>query len=66
MKYASHIADAMADSLIDHGIDVGDESEVIVHLKSAGYMARDITAHMDAAIERVRVRLAHSNELKVA
>ncbi|MFG1462081.1 hypothetical protein V5F77_04200 [Xanthobacter sp. DSM 24535] len=66
MKTQSDLLDDMAASLLDNDIDLGDERAVIVHLKYANFMARDITNLMDAAINRARIERAHSPDLKVA
>lgn len=66
MKTHSDILDDMAQSLLDHDIDLGDERAVIVHLKSKDFMARDIFNLMDAALNRARIERAFSPELRVA
>lgn len=60
------VATIMSHTLIDAGIDVGDERDAILHLVSAGFTSPDINAHLDAAIDLVRAHRAASPLLDVA
>lgn len=56
----------MASSLIDHGIDISDEREVILHLISAGYPSTTVTKHLDEATHHARVIQASNAEQALA
>lgn len=56
----------MAESLVDHGVDLADERAVILHLKQANYLSGLINQHMDAAIHAARVMYAASTEQALA
>jgi hypothetical protein len=53
---ADLIIGEMADHLFENGIDLGDESRVILALNEARFRHGDVLTHMDAAIARARAK----------
>lgn len=49
------ITATMARRLVDCGIDLGDERQVILALKESRFLSGEIIAHMDNAIDLARV-----------
>lgn len=56
----------MSYALIEAGIDVSDEREVIMHLVAAGFTSPAINTHLDTAVDLVRAHRAASPLLDVA
>ena len=60
------IPNVMGCALIEAGVDVSDEREVILHLVAVGFTSPIINTHLDTAIDLVRAHRAASPLLDVA
>lgn len=53
----------MADTLVDHGTDIGDERAVILTLNRVGFASKSISRLMDDAINTARAKVAQGKYL---
>ncbi len=57
-KRETGLVGQMATLLVEHGVDLADERDVIRKLNAAGFRGGDIAVLMDKSIEEARVRKA--------
>lgn len=58
MTNTRSLVNQMATCLLDRGVDIADERDVIRTLQAADYRGGDIAILMDAAVEECRIRKA--------